>query len=220
MTFLIFDITLILLIMSVLCIVGTTLYKYIKKLNYLKTTIHTVKTDIRDMTSDDIHIHIKNDKGYNCSYSYRFNLLTINLPWVILFNQQQDHSSIKYDNVFYFTICHELGHRYYKDTSLLPITPKSKLISILREVRADLYAKRYIGLDGTAASNLLKEKVHICNYPESYKKIIDHPDWSDRIRYVKENNTYTQELENEIKDKYYKRVGLSKKKADNVSLFS
>lgn len=180
--------------------------------------LEILSKEIRAMAGDDrLLVRIKYlYQGYAASYSHRKNVISISPKWIIDYAKKHVNS-IQQHSIFYFTICHELGHKYYEDDILLTDFNKTnKLISILREFRADNYAKHKCGYSNDEAYNVLEEKIHHCRFNPT-KNQFDHPTWNDRKNFIGKFTTYSSELENEAKAIYGQKLNI---KADNSKIIS
>ena len=156
-------------------------------------------------------------KDYDACYSKSLNTIFIYPDWVI-YHAQTSAESFLEDEVFAITIGHELGHQFYKDGKICPyFSKKNKLISILREFRADNYAKNKCGFSNDKARSVLQQKVKHCHY-ELNAKPINHPTWQDRIEYIGLYDEYSLDFENEVKAKYADILGISSKELNRITL--
>lgn len=182
---------------------------------YLDKLINEIKTFSGD---ESLSVKIRYcDKGYDAAYRRITNTLFIDPMWV-LDNAKENCESICNHEIFFITIGHELGHHHYKDGMLFAyFFKKYKLISILREFRADNFAKTKCGYSNAQARNVLERKINHCQFKLN-DKVINHPTWQDRMYYIGLYDTYSLDFENAVKTKYAEILGIDRNKANKITL--
>lgn len=185
---------------------------------WTNTFLNQLNKEIQSIANDDLlSLRINYFAlGYDACYSKRKNIISISPKWIV--DHARKHvDSIQQHKIFYFTICHELGHKTYGDDLLFTDFNKTNtLISILREFRADNYAKQKCGYSNDEAYSVLEEKIHHCRFNPT-KNQFDHPTWNDRKNFIGKFTTYSSELESEAKAIYGQKLNI---KADNIKITS
>lgn len=157
--------------------------------------------------------------GFNPFYNLKKNTICISQKWMVDYAKQHVNSIKEYP-IFFHAVAHELGHKEYGDGMLNVYTNrKEKMISILREARADIFAKKKCGYSNVAAVHVMKDKVEHCRYRLNGFDGT-HPTWEDRFLCVRDYDIYSLEVEKFLKSKYGKRLKLSDKELEHISLLS
>jgi len=182
----------------------------------LKTLLISIKSEVIQLPeAANVEVKMRKNYKYNCFYGS--NTVGISTQWLYDY-VNEDFTSVRSFEELFFSICHELGHKHYHDNKLtFNITPSQILKARMKEIRADLYAKKISGYDNVEASRVISLKISRAKLNMKQSFYSAHPSWSIRAYCIANFSNY-EENEEAIRTLCKHNLYISQTKLNNIYL--